>query len=75
MGFATVAVTDGDAMRAEQVAVDLAKLAWAERDAFMETVLVPIVEAIARADAIDGPVVLSDLADGTGAGHPVTPPP
>ncbi|MCC2627616.1 MAG: hypothetical protein K0S14_1266, partial [Thermomicrobiales bacterium] len=70
MGFATVAVTDGDAMRAEQVAIDLAKPAWFERDAFMETELVPIVEAIARADAIDGPVVLSDLADGTGAGSP-----
>jgi microcystin degradation protein MlrC len=70
MGFATVAVTDGDVMCSEQVAVDLAKLAWAERDAFMETELVPIVEAIARADAIDGPVVISDLADGTGAGSP-----
>src|SRR5918997_675170 len=45
MGFATVTVADGDAMRAEQVAIDLAKLAWVERDAFMETELVPIVEA------------------------------
>ena len=70
MGFATVAVSDGDATLAEQVAVDLADLAWAERDAFMETELVPIAEAIERADAIDGPVVLSDLADGTGAGSP-----
>ncbi len=70
MGFATVAVSDGDATLAEQVAVELANLAWAERDAFMETKLVPIAEAIARAEAIDGPVVLSDLADGTGAGSP-----
>ncbi|MBW3633970.1 MAG: M81 family metallopeptidase [Chloroflexi bacterium] len=70
MGFATVAVSDGDVTLAEQVALELANLAWAERDAFMETELVPIAEAIARAGTIDGPVVLSDLADGTGAGSP-----
>src|SRR5918993_5670781 len=70
MGFATVAVSDGDGALAEQVARELANLAWAERDAFMETELAPISEAIARAGAIDGPVVLSDLADGTGAGSP-----
>src|SRR5215217_7967790 len=65
MGFATVAVSDGDATLAEHVAVDLADLAWAERDAFMETELVPIAGAIERAGAIDGPVVLSDLGDAT----------
>ena len=52
----------------ENVAVELAELAWAERDAFMKTELVPIAEAIERAGAIDRPVILSDLADGTGAG-------
>ena len=36
----------------------------------METELVPIVEAISRAEAIEGSVILSDLADGTGAGSP-----
>jgi microcystin degradation protein MlrC len=70
MGFASVVVTDGDAAHAAAVAGELANLAWAERDAFMETELVPIAEAIARAEAIAGPVVLSDLADGTGAGSP-----
>jgi microcystin degradation protein MlrC len=71
MGFATVAVTDGDPDLAGRVAGELAELAWAERDAFMETELVPIDEAIARAlVAPAGPVVLSDLADGTGAGSP-----
>ena len=70
MGFATVAVSDGDATPAENVAVELAELAWAERDAFMETELIPIAEAIERAGTINGPVVLSDLADGTGAGSP-----
>lgn len=71
MGFATVAVTDGDPELAERVACDLAEQAWAERDAFMETTLVPPAEAIRRALARDdGPVVLADLADGTGAGSP-----
>src|SRR5215203_946292 len=70
MGFATIAISDGDITLAENVAVELAELAWAERDAFMKTELVPIEKAIERAGAIDGPVVLSDLADGTGAGSP-----
>jgi microcystin degradation protein MlrC len=70
MGFATVAVSDGNGALAAQVAGDLAALAWGERDAFMETELVPIAEAIASAKAIEGPVVISDLADGTGAGSP-----
>lgn len=70
MGFATVVVTDGDAALAERVAVELAEGAWKDREEFLHTELVPIAEAIARAEAIPGPVVLSDLADGTGAGSP-----
>ncbi|MEA2586570.1 MAG: hypothetical protein QOF33_4655, partial [Thermomicrobiales bacterium] len=71
MGFATVAVTDGDPALARQVACRLACQAWDERHAFMETELVPPAEAIQRALARpDGPVILSDLADGTGAGSP-----
>jgi microcystin degradation protein MlrC len=70
MGFATVAITDGDPALAAQVATELAERAWAEREAFMATELVPIDEAIRRASAMDGLVVLSDLADGTGAGSP-----
>jgi microcystin degradation protein MlrC len=71
MGFATVAVTDGDQGLAERVAAQLAEQAWFERDAFMEISLAAPAAAIARALAHDsGPVVLSDLADGTGAGSP-----
>lgn len=71
MGFATVVVTDNDPKRAETLACDLAKACWAERHAFMEIELVPIDEAIALALAEpSGPVVLSDCADGTGAGSP-----
>ncbi|TXG85792.1 MAG: M81 family peptidase, partial [Thermomicrobiales bacterium] len=71
MGFATVVVTNDDPKRAKTLAFDLAKACWHERDAFMEIQLVPIAEAIEQALAEpSGPVVLSDCADGTGAGSP-----
>lgn len=71
LGFATVAVTNGDPLLAERTAGDLAELAWAEREAFLDLELVPIADAIDRALKVEnGPVVLSDLADGTGAGSP-----
>ena len=71
MGFATVVITDDDPKRAKTLACDLAKACWHERDAFMEIELVPIAEAIQLALAEpSGPVVLSDCADGTGAGSP-----
>jgi microcystin degradation protein MlrC len=71
MGFATVAVVEDDAVRAQRIADDLANVAWNEREAFMATELVPIDTAIERAlGAPAGPIVLSDLADGTGAGSP-----
>lgn len=71
LGFAAVVYTDNDPELAAAVAADLAGLAWSEREAFMELHLVPIAGAIARAVAAPaGPIVLSDLADGTGAGSP-----
>jgi microcystin degradation protein MlrC len=71
MGFATVVVTDDDPKRAETLACDLATACWDERHAFMDIQLVPIAEAIQQALAEpQGPVVLSDCADGTGAGSP-----
>jgi microcystin degradation protein MlrC len=71
LGFATVVVTDGDQAAAARLAQQLAAQAWAERHAFLETQLVPPEEAIAAALAETvGPVVLSDLADGTAAGSP-----
>ncbi|MFM9105299.1 MAG: M81 family metallopeptidase [Chloroflexota bacterium] len=71
MGFAAVVVADGDPALADRVAHDLAAQAWSEREAFMATELVPVGEAIRRALARpSGVVVLSDLADGTGAGSP-----
>lgn len=71
MGFATVVVTDDDPERAKTLACDLANACWDERHAFMELELLPIAEAIEQALAEPtGPVVLSDCADGTGAGSP-----
>jgi len=71
MGFATVVVADGDPGEAARLAARLAARCWEERHALLETDLVPPAQAIARAlSAPDGPVVLSDLADGTGAGSP-----
>lgn len=70
-GFATVVVTDGDEDLASRVAQDLADACWAEREAFMDIDLLPPAEAIARAlEQPDGPVILSDLGDGNGAGAP-----
>jgi microcystin degradation protein MlrC len=71
MGYATLAVTDGDPALAARVAEELAALAWSEREALFETQLVPPDEAIAWALAQpEGPIILSDLADGNGAGSP-----
>ncbi len=71
MGFATVVVTDNDPDLAQRLACELAEQAWAEREAFMQIELVPPDEAIQIALAEPrGPVVLSDAADGTGAGSP-----
>ncbi len=70
-GFAAVVVTDGDTELAEKVANALATRAWNEREAFFATELVPPREAIARALALpQGPAVLSEVADGNGAGAP-----
>ncbi|MEZ4499095.1 MAG: M81 family metallopeptidase [Thermomicrobiales bacterium] len=71
MGFATVVVTDNDPELAAELACSLANQAWEERHAFMEIDLTGPDEAIRLALAEpEGPVVLSDCADGTGAGSP-----
>ncbi|HZO91449.1 MAG TPA: M81 family metallopeptidase [Chthonomonadaceae bacterium] len=71
MGFATVAITDNDPERAEAFARRLARLAWAERHAFLNIDLAPPDQAIQQALASPaGPVILADLADGPAAGSP-----
>jgi microcystin degradation protein MlrC len=70
-GFATVVVADRDAALAETTAANLATMAWNEREAFFAIDLVEPERAVASALAQgNGPVILSDLADGNGAGSP-----
>jgi microcystin degradation protein MlrC len=71
-GFSVVAVADGPrrAAEVEPVVRELAWRAWEARRAF-EAHLLPVDDAIRRALALPGgPIVLSESADGTGAGSP-----
>ncbi len=70
LGYATLVVAEQAAV-AVQSTEELARMAWSERHALAAAELVPPTEAIQRALAQPhGPIVLSDLADGTGAGSP-----
>ncbi len=72
IGFSVVAVADGEqrALQAEGEARELALKAWAARHRF-NAELLEVDEAIRRALVLDGgPVILSESADGTGAGSP-----
>lgn len=63
-GWTAVVVTDGDRALAEELADDLADLAWRLRDAFLEREAFPVDEAVRMADAEpEGVVVLSDTGD------------
>jgi microcystin degradation protein MlrC len=71
-GFSVVAVADGArrAAEVEPVVRELAWKAWEARRRF-EAHLLEVDDAIRRALAVEGgPIVLSDSADGTGAGSP-----
>ncbi len=70
MGMAFMAVTDGDADLAGQIARELASAAWDVR-AELEGDGVGIDEALRRAVTADAhPVVLLDVGDNVGAGSP-----
>lgn len=63
-GWSTIVVTDGDRERAEELADEMAELAWSMRDDFQVREAVGIDEAVRAADeAPDGVVVLSDTGD------------
>lgn len=71
MGFAIVVVSNNNPSLAERIACRLGNLAWMLRHAFLDIQLVSPARAIQDALAIsNGPVILSDVADGTGAGSP-----
>jgi microcystin degradation protein MlrC len=70
LGFGAIMVVDGEerAAWARGEARHLVEAAWGRRHEF-QVELLPVDEAIRRALALDGgPVVLSESADGTGAG-------
>jgi microcystin degradation protein MlrC len=70
MGCAVVAVTNGNAEAARQMAKTLARRFWDTKGEF-EVRLTPVPEAITAALALEqGPAVLAESADSTGSGSP-----
>lgn len=73
MGMSFLAITDGDATLAREVATTIARAAWDQREAF-DTTGLTIEDALRRAEAVAeegrGPVVLLDTGDNVGAGSP-----
>lgn len=62
-GWSVVVVTDGDQSLAERLADEMADLAWSMRAQFQETTSLSPDEAVRRADADPGLVILSDTGD------------
>ncbi len=67
-GWSTVVVTDNDEALARQVADEMADLAWSMRAEFQVRTSLPPAEAVARAAATEGLVVLSDTGDSVRGG-------
>lgn len=68
VGLSAVVVTDGNAHAAEDLRDELLRMAWSRRADFVFPIE-PMAESIARAAAMpEGPVVLADHGDNTGAG-------
>jgi microcystin degradation protein MlrC len=69
-GVSAIVTTNGDHALAQQIADELAQIAWAHRDAGAYKGL-PVTEAIQRAVAAPrGPVILADVGDNIGGGSP-----
>ncbi|NJC72920.1 M81 family metallopeptidase [Planosporangium thailandense] len=62
-GWSVVVVTDNDAALAEARAEEMAELAWSMREEFQVRTSVEPSEAVAKATAHDGLVILSDTGD------------
>lgn len=63
-GWATVVITDGEPELAEDLAEELAELAWSMRAEFQKKDAVPVDEAVLTAERAErGVVVLSDTGD------------
>ncbi|MCK4702161.1 M81 family metallopeptidase [Candidatus Bathyarchaeota archaeon] len=70
VGSAVVAVTDDDPGLAQRLCDELGEQMWGLREEFLKP-LTPIVEAVKTAmDALEGPIILADVADNPGGGAP-----
>jgi microcystin degradation protein MlrC len=67
-GYTVVVVSDGDHASAEQVADEVADLAWSLRADFQVKDSVPPAEAVARAAESNALTVISDTGDSVGGG-------
>jgi microcystin degradation protein MlrC len=67
LGFAVLVCADNDLVQAEQVATELADMAWSRRHDF-DPGLVSLEQAIQSAHAADGLTVVGDLGDAPSGG-------
>jgi microcystin degradation protein MlrC len=66
-GLSAVVVTDGDAAAAQRLVARLLDAAWDARQSFTFQTE-PLADSVARAKALDGPVVLLDHCDNSASG-------
>lgn len=70
-GWAVVVHTDGDPALADELAAEMAAMAWESREAFWRSERVEVAEAVRRAYAHeDGLLILSDTGDSVYGGAP-----
>ena len=66
-GLSAVVVTDGNAAAAQRLVARLLDAAWAARQSFTFQTE-PLADSVARAKALDGPVVMLDHCDNSASG-------
>lgn len=66
-GLSAVVVTDGDAAAAQRLVARLLDAAWEARQSFTFQTE-PLADSVARAKALDGPVVMLDHCDNSASG-------
>jgi len=62
-------ITDNDRAKAEEIALKLTYEFWDNR-AKMQSNLIPLEEAVAKASTLEGPIIFTDAADAPSSGSP-----